>query len=196
MLVLVIIVFVLGGKVLSDPAQVQLPNTQPPLSPVASASPSNKIVISSLPPVSVSATGSSEILGVNNRERATVARVVDGDTIKLSDGRTVRYIGIDTPETVKPQASVGCFGKEASDANNLLVTGKEIEIEKDVSDTDRYGRLLRYVYVDGVFVNLYLVEHGFAYAAKFPPDIKHAELFKATQLKAENSGVGLWGARC
>jgi len=84
-----------------------------------------------------------------NRERAKVIKVVDGDTIKLEDGRAVRYIGIDTPETVHPSKPVQCYGKEASDKNRELVEGKEIELEKDVSEVDKYGRLLRYIWIGG-----------------------------------------------
>ena len=79
---------------------------------------------------------------------ATVVRVIDGDTIEVEiDGTSyrVRYIGIDTPETVHPQKPVECFGKEASEKNRELVEGKRVRLEKDVSDTDKYGRLLRYV---------------------------------------------------
>ena len=82
-----------------------------------------------------------------------VIRVVDGDTIEIEGGQKVRYIGIDTPETVDPSRPVGCYGKEASDKNKELVEGKIVRLEKDISETDRYGRLLRYIYVGDIFVN-------------------------------------------
>ena len=91
-----------------------------------------------------------------------VSRIVDGDTIELGTGERVRYIGIDTPETVDPRKEVQCFGKEASAKNKELVEGKEVRLVKDVSDKDKYGRLLRYVYVGDVFVNEKLVSEGYA----------------------------------
>lgn len=130
------------------------------------------------------------------RVHATVSRVVDGDTIELSDGRKVRYIGIDSPETVQPNTAVQCYGEEASRKNKALVEGKEVELEKDVSNTDRYGRLLRYVFVDGVFVNDYLVKEGYAYSSAYPPDVKYQEIFKESQKEARESEKGLWGAGC
>src|SRR3989338_7374568 len=78
---------------------------------------------------------------------ARVKFVVDGDTIELENGQRVRYIGIDTPELHHPLKPVQCFGKEAKDENEKLVLGKEIILKKDVSETDRYGRLLRYIFV-------------------------------------------------
>ncbi|MDP3793405.1 MAG: thermonuclease family protein, partial [Candidatus Uhrbacteria bacterium] len=84
-------------------------------------------------------------------DQALVVRVVDGDTIDVLIGGEqlrVRYIGIDTPETVDPRRPVGCFGKEASARNRELVEGKTVALEKDVSETDRFGRLLRYVWLD------------------------------------------------
>lgn len=129
------------------------------------------------------------------REKARVVKVVDGDTIELEDGRKVRYIGIDTPETVKPNTPVQCMGKEASLANKELVQGKEVEMEKDVSETDRYGRLLRYVYVGDVMVNQYLVSEGYAYSSSYPPDVKYQEIFREAQRQAQESEKGLWG-RC
>ena len=78
---------------------------------------------------------------------AVVKRVIDGDTIELDNGKTLRYIGIDTPETKHPTKGVQCFGEEAYKKNKELVEGKRVQLEKDVSETDRYGRLLRYVFV-------------------------------------------------
>jgi len=89
----------------------------------------------------------------NNKETVQVKRVIDGDTIVLSDDRKVRYIGIDTPEIHHPQKAVQCFGTEAARFNKELVEGKEVTLQKDISDTDRYGRLLRYVWVNDIFVN-------------------------------------------
>jgi len=123
-----------------------------------------------------------------------VTRVIDGDTIEIEDGKKVRYIGIDTPETVDPRKPVQCFGVEASNRNKQLVEGKKVRLEKDVSEIDKYGRLLRYVYVDGVFVNLVLVQEGFAYSYTYPPDIKYQNQFTEAQRLAREQKKGLWGS--
>jgi micrococcal nuclease len=126
---------------------------------------------------------------------ARVIRVIDGDTIEVNvEGaiHKVRYIGIDTPETVHPSEPVECFGKEASDKNSELVEGKIVRLEKDVSETDIYGRLLRYVWVGDIFVNDYLVRQGYAYAYTYPPDVKYAEQFAAAQIEARENNRGLW----
>ena len=130
---------------------------------------------------------------------ALVIRVVDGDTIEVeSEGRTakLRYIGIDTPETVDPRRPVGCFGKEASERNRQLVEGQTIGLEKDVSDADEFGRLLRYVWLGDRMVNATLVEEGFALAATYPPDVRYAETFASLQVQAREAGRGLWGSAC
>ena len=139
---------------------------------------------------------STPSLGSQEREKVKVIRVIDGDTIELEDGRRVRYIGIDTPETVDPQKPVQCYGKEAYLENKKLVEGKEIEMEKDISETDQYGRLLRYVWVEGIFVNEYLVREGFAHAVTFPPDVRYQELFLEAERKAREEGRGFWSGVC
>ena len=124
-----------------------------------------------------------------------VTRVIDGDTVQISTGQKVRYIGVNSPESVDPRRSVQCFGLEASDYNKKLVEGKKVKFVKDVSDTDKYGRLLRYVYLeDGTFVNLALVKNGYASASTFPPDVKFANTFKEAEREARENQVGLWGA--
>lgn len=123
-----------------------------------------------------------------------VSRVIDGDTIQLSTGERVRYIGIDTPETVHPSKSVQCFGHESSSKNKELVEGKLVRLERDVTDKDRYGRLLRYVYQDNLFVNLEMVRSGYATVYTYPPDITHAEEFRKAELGAREAIRGLWGA--
>ncbi len=125
---------------------------------------------------------------------AKVSRVVDGDTIELDNGQKVRYIGIDTPETVDPRKPVQCFGKEASKKNKELVEGKTVRLEKDVSDKDKYGRLLRYVYVGDLFVNLELVKQGFAHSYTYPPDVKYQEEILAAEQEAREASRGLWQA--
>ncbi len=127
-----------------------------------------------------------------NQEKLTVKEIIDGDTIHLSNGQKVRYIGVDTPETVHPSKPVQCFGKEASNKNKELVEGKEVRLEKDVSETDRYDRLLRYVYVGDIFINDYLVRNGYAYASSYPPDVKYQSLFLEAQKEARENQRGLW----
>ncbi len=121
-----------------------------------------------------------------------VVHVVDGDTIKLDNGQVVRYIGIDTPETVDPRKPVQCFGKEASAKNRELVEGKEVRLVKDISETDKYGRLLRYVYVGDEFINDYLVRQGYAHSSSYPPDVKYQDQFRSAEQEAREGKRGLW----
>lgn len=122
-----------------------------------------------------------------------VTHVSDGDTITLENGQKLRYIGINAPESVKPQSPVECFGKEASARNKELVMGKMVKLVKDVSETDRYGRLLRYVYLeDGSFVNEVLVREGYARASTFPPDVRYSDFFRNIEHDAQAAKRGLW----
>lgn len=121
-----------------------------------------------------------------------VKKVIDGDTIELENGVKLRYIGVDTPETKHPQREVECFGQEAYLQNKLLVEGKQVTLEKDVSESDRYGRLLRYVYLDGVLINEFLVLQGYAHAVSYPPDIKYQERLNNAEKTAREQVVGLW----
>ncbi len=151
-------------------------------SPAPSPSPTNVVKISS-----------------SSAEFAKVTRIVDGDTIEIESGEKVRYIGVDTPELHHPKKSVQCFGREAMEKNKELVEGKTVRLKKDVSNTDRYGRLLRFVYLENdiasseaIFVNDYLVREGFAHTATFPPDVKFSELFRASEREARENNRGLW----
>jgi micrococcal nuclease len=133
------------------------------------------------------------------RLAATVTRVVDGDTVHVRVGgqeETVRYIGMDTPETVKPGTPVQCFGKAASAANRRLVSGARVELRLDAEPRDRYGRLLAYVYRrrDGMFVNAALVRDGFATILAIPPNVSHAADLRALERRARAGRRGLWGA--
>lgn len=130
----------------------------------------------------------------NNLQKAKVIRVIDGDTIEIEGGQKVRYIGIDTPETVDPRRSPQCFGKEASTKNKELVEGKEVYLQKDVSETDKYSRLLRYVYLtqNEISINEQLVKEGYAVSSSYPPDIKYQEKFKVAETEARNNQKGLW----
>jgi micrococcal nuclease len=133
------------------------------------------------------------------RIAGVVKRVVDGDTIHVRVGgreETVRYIGMDTPETVKPNTPVQCFGKAASAANHRLVGGARVELRLDAEPRDRYGRLLAYVYRrgDGLFVNAALVRDGFATILSIPPNVSHAADLRALERRARAGRRGLWAA--
>lgn len=150
------------------------------------------------PPVATA----SATLGVNshevNNQRILVTEVIDGDTIKIQSGQTVRLLGIDTPETKDPRRPVECFGKEASNETKKLLLGKDVILEKDVSEADKYGRLLRYIYLpleDGqaLFVNDYLVRAGFASVLTYPPDVKFDEQLREAERLARQNYRGLWG---
>lgn len=128
---------------------------------------------------------------------AWVSRVVDGDTIEVRlDGGTedVRYIGVDTPETVKPGAPVECFGPEASRFNHRLVEGQRVRLVFGVERRDAYGRLLSYVYLGRRFVNAELVRRGFGRTLTIAPNDRFAERFKRLEIAAGRAGRGLWGA--
>lgn len=144
-------------------------------------------------PVEISKEASSTSTFVNeNSELVRVTRVIDGDTVEIEGGKKVRYIGINTPETVDPQKPVQCYGKEATEENKRLVDGTMIRLEKDVSDVDQYGRLLRYVYEGDIFINDVLVRQGFARVSTFPPDIKNQQQFLQAEQEARDNNRGLW----
>ncbi len=144
----------------------------------------------------VSAQNAPAVIAPNGRVELTrVTRVIDGDTVVLEGGEHVRYIGMDTPETVDPRKPVQCFGVEAVRRNKEFALGKSVRLVKDVSDRDRYGRLLRYVYLEnGTFVNLELVKEGYARASTFPPDVKFASEFVAAEKAAREAKRGLWAS--
>ncbi|MBJ7457767.1 MAG: thermonuclease family protein [Thermoleophilaceae bacterium] len=129
---------------------------------------------------------------------ATVIRVVDGDTILVRDsaGREerVRYIGIDTPESVKPDSPVECFGHEASDLNKSLVNGRRVRLVPDREPEDRYGRSLAFVYVGDTFVNAELIRRGYARTIEIEPNTSKAEYFAGLERVAIRTNRGLWRA--
>lgn len=131
-----------------------------------------------------------------NLEFVMVERVIDGDTIRIEGGKVVRYIGIDTPETVDPRKPVQCYAKEATARNKELVEGQIVGLEKDVSETDKYNRLLRYVYKDDILINKLLVREGYAHSSSYPPDIKYQDEFRLAEQEAQKNKLGLWGEAC
>lgn len=136
----------------------------------------------------------------NEKQKVKVVRVVDGDTVEIEGNIKVRYIGVNTPELHDPRKPIECFGQAASDENKKLVEGKEIYIQKDISETDKFKRLLRYVWIgdpsvssaEAIFVNDYLVRQGFAQASSFPPDVKYQQRFIEAQTEARENKRGLW----
>jgi micrococcal nuclease len=126
-----------------------------------------------------------------------VIRAVDGDTIEVSiDGRRedVRYIGVDTPETVKPDTPVQCFGPKAHHFDGRLVTHRRVRLDFDAERRDIYGRLLAYVHLGRRFVNAELVRRGLARTLTIPPNDRFARRFKRLEMAAARSGRGLWGS--
>jgi micrococcal nuclease len=119
-------------------------------------------------------------------EQAVVARVIDGDTLELEGGERVRLIGIDTPEKGEE-----CF-EEAKKGLERLVLGRSVLLAKDVSERDKYGRLVRFVYLDGLLVNLVLVEEGFAHSFEYNPDTSLAPAFRESEARASVKGGCLW----
>jgi micrococcal nuclease len=127
----------------------------------------------------------------------SVKWVDDGDTILLSDGRRVRYIGINAPEVAHPEKGQAAerFGEAASKQNRRLVKGQRVRLDFDREKTDRYGRQLAYVYLeDGTFVNLKMVETGYAYVLYKKPNTRHHRTFLKTQRLAMKNRVGMWRA--
>jgi len=122
-----------------------------------------------------------------------VEKVIDGDTIVLKNGETVRYLGIDSPELYHSESEAECGAEEAKKINEKLLIGKKVKLEKDITDKDKYGRLLRFVYTeDGDFVNYSLVSQGYAKLLFIPPDAKFKKDFTEAQEAAKRENVGLW----
>jgi len=134
----------------------------------------------------------------NNLVFVKVVRVIDGDTIEIEGGQKVRYIGINAPEIYRDitgkKTGEDCFAEEATKENKRLVKGKTVRLEKDVSATDKYKRLLRYVYVDGAFVNDYLIRQGYAKTMTVKPDTKFYSQFKQAEKEAQENLRGIWSS--
>lgn len=130
----------------------------------------------------------------NQISYAVVTRVIDGDTIVIDTGQHVRYIGMNTPELESSE----CYATEASEINTNLVLGKTVKLVKDVSETDKYGRLLRFVFVEDAsvgdtFVDDYLVKDGAAKIMTVPPDVEFKDDFLKSENYAKENKLGLWG---
>lgn len=139
-------------------------------------------------------------------QKAFVERAVDGDTLKLSDGRRVRLIGVDTPElhysekllrdsrrTHRDIKAIQEMGRQAAEFTRQLCEGKIVRIETDVRKFDKYGRTLAYIYLeDGTFINAKIVEAGYGQVMTIPPDVKYADYFLKLQREAREGHKGLW----
>src|SRR5689334_109928 len=150
--------------------------------------------------IAILALDGGKLAGETRSDSARVVRVVDGDTVVVRTGgrdERVRYIGVDTPESVKPGTPVQCFAKAASAANKRLVEGQEVRLVADAEARDRYGRTLAYVYrsSDGLFVNAELVRRGYAKPLTIPPNVAHAVELRRLAATARREGRGLW-SRC
>lgn len=119
-------------------------------------------------------------------ESATVALVVDGDTIELADGRRVRYIGVNTPERDQP------YYQEATEANRQLVANRQVYLEFDQETFDQYGRTLAYIWVDGMLANREIVARGYANVFTVPPNVRYEAEFRAAEREAREAERGLW----
>jgi len=124
-----------------------------------------------------------------------VLSITDGDTIRIDFkgvSTPVRLIGIDTPEVNHPVEPVQCYGVEASRRTKELLDGKDVVLEQDVSETDRYGRILAYVWLNGEFINEKLVKEGYAFSSSYPPDVKYQEILNEAETYARENSLGLW----
>jgi micrococcal nuclease len=139
----------------------------------------------------VAQTGSDDILGTSQSEGGgsfNVTRVVDGDTFVIETGEYVRFIGIDSPELNKKE----CYSVESTGYLKDRIENKQVKLVKDVNNTDRYKRLLRYVYIDDEFLNEELVNEGYAKEKAYPPDTKYQDILNDAEIRAKELNFGLW----
>jgi micrococcal nuclease len=164
------------------PLNTQTPTPSPTLTPSITPSPSV-----TLPSIS----GAGCIPEGTTREIGKVIAMTDGDTIRVDINgveHSVRYIGIYAPGRGQP------FFSEATNQNSSLVLGQTVTLVKDVSETDQFGRIIRYVLVGNIFVNYQLVRDGYAYASPYPPDVACSDIIVVAQRQARSEGRGLWRA--
>jgi micrococcal nuclease len=132
-------------------------------------------------------------------EKAKIRNVVDGDTVTLEDGRKIRFLYIDTPETVKENTPVMCFGPEASTMTKKLLEGKQVWLRSDKEKADQYGRDLRLIFLAGDntdlperSINAILVKGGFARARFYKPNYMYQNEFKQYETEAKSKNLGVW----
>jgi len=127
-------------------------------------------------------------------ETVVVTEVIDGDTLVIEDGRTVRLLGLDTPETHRPGLEhAQALGDEATVRLAALVEGQVVALERDVTEVDHYGRLLRHVWRGRTLVAETLLREGLARSMSIPPDLRHRDRLRAAEARARAARVGLWG---
>ncbi|MCK6626524.1 MAG: lamin tail domain-containing protein [Anaerolineae bacterium] len=170
-----------SGVETSPPADTATPLPLSSTAPPISLPPTVTVV--NPPPAT---PGSSSPTQPEGLETVTVAQVVDGDTVELTNGRRVRYIGINTPERDQP------YYNEATALNRQLVEGKQVQLEFDLETFDQYGRSLAYVWADGRMVNLEIVQQGFANSFTVQPNIRYEAEFRQAEREAREAGRGLW----
>ena len=139
--------------------------------------------------------GETELSSLCGSEKAVVARVLDGDTVELEDGKKIRYLHVDTPELAHNSVEQDqCFAREARQLNEDLVQGKTVQLEYDLNCADRFGRTLAFVTVEGRMVNKILIERGYAELLIVEPNTAREDEFKALEEEARETLAGLWGA--
>lgn len=178
----------------------------------ASPTPSQQVVSESASPSDEpSLPGNSQVAGTPKASSSTptpattssatlydITSVTDGDTFKVNINgttETIRSIGMDTPETVDPRKPVQCFGVEASNRAKQLLSGKKVRLEADTTqgERDKYGRLLRYAYLeDGRMFNKLMIQEGYAHEYTYQTKYKYQSDFKAAQAEAQSAKRGLW----
>lgn len=194
----VLLLAAVGGAGVDDEQPIQADARPAATSTTSSTTTSSTTTTSTTAPTTTTTTLITAS-ALPDGDDAVVRRVVDGDTLELQDGRTVRLIGVDTPETKHPSQPVGCLGPEATAyTGERFPAGTGVRLVYDVERTDRYDRDLVYLYraEDAIFLNLQLVTDGFAQVATYPPNVAHVGDFTDGQTVARQANRGLWGPVC
>jgi micrococcal nuclease len=198
---IVVLAALLGFSALSNMAQSSS-NSSSSTSPQTSiGSPLTEATPGASVSAAPGASGQPALAPSGPTQTATVASITDGDTIRVKiDGQEfpVRYIGMDTPEPDATDPALKQMAIAATAANASLVEGQEVQLEREVSDTDRFGRLLRDIWLvdqsgNYALVNIELVRLGLAKIATFPPDVRYVRELTAAQAAAQTAGLGVWG---
>jgi len=186
-----LIVFILSIILISFSSYSKEVKTQQPQNETNNSKPEVK-------GISTTETKVVQVPQINKPQLYKVIRVIDGDTVNVEiDGKeeSVRLIGIDSPETKDPRKPVQCFGNEASTKLSGILNGKQVELISDETqdDKDKYGRLLRYIFVeDGTNINKFMVEEGYAFEYTYNVPYKYMDEFKQVELVAREKQLGLW----
>jgi micrococcal nuclease len=180
---------------IQDPAS-SVANTTAPITAAPAPTPVPAAATTGAPAANQQGPAVSPTTSVEDKRiAAKVTRVVDGDTLEVTiSGKkeTIRMILVDTPETKKPNTPIQPFGEEASAFTKETLEGKDVKLERDVSERDQYKRLLYYVYLGDKSFNEMLLEKGLARVAVYPPDVKYVDQFREKQKKAQEAKLGIW----